>query len=448
MHQKTDVLVIGGGPAGVVGAITAKQSYPDKQILLMKSIEDGCIPCGIPYMLSSLKNPDENKMGNTPLEQNNIEIIADEAITIDRGNKEVTTANNNIYNYEKLILATGSSPIIPDIPGIDKKGVYPIYKKMDYLKDFVQKIKNSKAVVIIGGGFIGVEFADEISKLAGIKVYLVELLPQILINSFDPEFSELATQKLKTKGVELITGTKVEKILGDEEVESVELSDGRKLEIDSVILGIGAIPDTKLAVGADLELDHNKGIWVDEYMRTIDPNIFAVGDCAGKRDFFTRKYAPVMLASTATAEARVAGANLYELKVIKENKGTIAIYSTYIDGLVLASAGLTEAHAKRDDFDIIIGEAKAIDKHPGSLPGASNIKVKLIFSRRSGIILGAQIAGGPANSELINMLGVIIQERMSAMELETLQVATHPYLTSAPTMYPIIIAAQEAYKKM
>jgi len=448
MQQQTDVLVIGGGPAGVVSAITAKQSYSDKKVLLMKSIEHGCIPCGIPYMLSSLKNPDENKMGNVPLEQNNIEVIADEAITIDREQKAVTTANNNIYSYEKLILATGSSPIIPDIPGIDKKGVYPIYKKMDYLKDFVQQIKNSKSVVIIGGGFIGVEFADEISKLAGIKVYLVELLPQILINSFDPEFSELAAQKLQAKGVELITGTKVVKILGAEQVESVELSDGRKLDVDSVILGIGAIPDTKLAAEASLELDHNKGIWVDEYMRTIDPYIFAIGDCAAKRDFFTRKYAPVMLASTATAEARVAGANLYELKIIKEHKGTIAIYSTYIDGLILGSAGLTEAHAKRDNFDIILGEAQAIDKHPASLPDAANIKVKLIFSRRSGIILGAQIAGGSANSELINMLGVIIQQRMSAMELETLQVATHPYLTSAPTMYPIIIAAQQAYKKM
>jgi len=448
MKKKIDVLVIGGGPAGAVGAITAKQFYADKKVLLMKSIEYGCIPCGIPYMLSSLKNPDENKIGNASLEQNDIEVVAEEAIKIDREKKEVTTAYGNIYSYEKLILATGSSPIIPAMPGIDKKGVYPIYKIMDYLKDFVREIKSSKSVLIIGGGFIGVEFADEISKLAGIKVYLVELLPQILINSFDSEFSELATQKLKSKGVELITGTKVEEIIGDEKVESVVLSDGRKLEIDSVILGIGATPDTKLAVEANLDLDRGKGIWVDEYMRTIDPDIFAVGDCAGKRDFFTRKYAPIMLASTATAEARVAGANLYELKVIKENKGTIAVYSTYIDGLVLGSAGLTEAHAKKEGFDVIIGEAQGVDKHPGSLPGASNIKVKLIFSRRSGIILGGQIAGGVTNSELINMIGVAIQERMSAIELETLQVATHPYLTSAPTMYPVIVAAQEVSKKM
>jgi NADH oxidase (H2O2-forming) len=448
MQKKADVLVIGGGPAGVVSAVTAKQFYPDKNILLMKSIEHGCIPCGIPYMLSSLKNPDENKMGNAPLEKNNIEVVSEEATKINREKKEVTTAYGNTYGYEKLILATGSSPIIPNLPGVNKKGVYPIYKIMGYLKDFVKEIKESKSVLVIGGGFIGVEFADEISKLTGIKVYLVELLPEILINSFDSEFSEFATEKLKSKGVELITGTKVEEILGNEKVESVLLSDGRKIEVDSVILGIGAIPDTKLAIDVNLDLDFGKGIWTDEYMRTVDPDIFAVGDCAGKRDFFTRKYAPVMLASTATAEARVAGANLYELKVIKENKGTIAIYSTYIDGLVLGSAGLTESHAKREGFDVIIGEAQGIDKHPGSLPGASNIKVKLIFSRRAGIILGGQVAGGAANSELINMIGVAIQKRMSATELETLQVATHPYLTSAPTMYPIIVAAQAVSRKM
>lgn len=448
MRQKTDILIIGGGPAGVISAITAKQFYPDKKVLLLKSIGDGCIPCGIPYMISSLKNPDENKMGNTPLEQNNIEFAAEAAIKIERDKKEVTTANGNIYIYEKLVLATGSSPIIPPLPGIDKKGVYPIYKAMGYLKDFVAEIKKSRSVLIIGGGFIGVEFADEISKLTGVKVYLVELFPQILSNSFDSEFSEFAAEKLTARGVELITGTKVVEITGDDKVKSVLLSNGKEIKVDNVVLGIGAIPNTKLAVDAGLDLDHGKGILVDEYMRTSNPDIFAVGDCAGKRDFFTRKYAPVMLASTATAEARVAGANLYELKVIKENKGTIAVYSTYIDGLVLASAGLTEQHAKKEGFDVLIGEATSIDKHPGSLPGAANIKVKLIFSRRSGIILGGQIAGGVANSELINMIGVAIQKRMSAAELGTLQLATHPYLTSAPTMYPVIIAAQAVSKRM
>lgn len=165
MSKETDILVLGGGPAGIVSAITAKRYYPDKKILLMKNVANGAIPCGIPYMFSSLKNPEENKLGNAVLEKNNIELVIDEALDIDRISKEVAGSSKEKYRYDKLIIAVGSSPIIPPIPGIDKKGVYPIYKDMDYLKKVVEKIKKAKNVLIIGGGFIGVEFADEISKI-------------------------------------------------------------------------------------------------------------------------------------------------------------------------------------------------------------------------------------------------------------------------------------------
>jgi len=196
-----------------------------------------------------------------------------------------------------------------------------------------------------------------------------------------------------------------------------------------------------------LNLGIGKEILVDEYMRTADPDIFAVGDCAVKSDFYTHIQDPVMLASTATAEARIAGANLYQLKVVRENKGTIAIYSTYIDGKVLGSAGLTENSARKEGFEIVTGCTEAIDKHPGTLPGASKIKLKLIFSKNSGIILGGQVAGGISCGEIINIIGLAIQKRMSFVELETLQMATHPFLTSAPTVYPVVLAAQNAFAK-
>jgi pyruvate/2-oxoglutarate dehydrogenase complex dihydrolipoamide dehydrogenase (E3) component len=151
-----------------------------------------------------------------------------------------------------------------------------------------------------------------------------------------------------------------------------------------------------------------------------------------------------MLASTATAEARIAGANLYKLKVVRENKGTIAVYSTYVDGLVLGSAGLTEKSAKEEKFEITTGIAEGFDKHPKNMPGANKVKVKLIFSKQSGIILGGQVAGGISCGELINIIGAAIQKRMSLTELETLQLATHPRLTSTPTKYPLILAAQDA----
>ena len=448
MERKVDVLVIGAGPAGTISAVTARKYYPEKKITVMKSVYKGVIPCGIPYMFASLKSPDENKAGNAPLEKNNIDVIVDEAIKIDRQEKVIVTKTNKRYGYEKLILATGSSPIILPIPGISKKGVYPIYKDLVYLKNSIEEIRKTKNVLIIGGGFIGIEFADEVSKINGLNVYLAEILPNLLVNSFDIEFSTFAEEALKSKGVTLLTNTSVEEVLGDEKVEGVRLSDGREIAVDSIILGVGGVPNTKLATDAGLDLGKGKGIWVDEYMHTTDPDIFAVGDCAGKRDFYTHKNVPVMLASTATAEARIAGANLYRLKVVRENKGTIAIYSTYIDGMVLGSAGLTENIAEKEGFEIVTGIADGVDKHPATLPGASKVKIKLIFSKYSGIILGGQVAGGISCGEIINLIGVAIQKRISFAELETLQMATHPYLTSAPTVYPIVLAAQNASNKM
>jgi len=449
MNKKTDILILGAGPAGVVCAVTARKYYPDKRITVIKDIANGVIPCGIPYMFSSLNNPEENKLGMVSLEKNNVEIAVDKALRLDRKEKTVETESKNIYAYEKLVLAIGSTPLILPIKGVDKPGVYPINKEMGYLKDVIGQIKCCKNVLVIGGGFIGVEFADELSKLKGIRVTLVEMLPHLLANSFDVEFSEMAEARLKEKGVTVLTNTRVEEIIGQDKVEKVRLSGGQEIPVEGVILGVGSKPNVKMALDAGLEIGACKGILTDEYMRTsVDPDIFAIGDCSCKRDFYTRKAIPVMLASTATAEARIAGANLYQIKVIRENKGTIAIYSTYIDGLVLGSAGLTEKTAREEGFEIVVGSIDGVDKHPATLPGACKGKIKLIFSKQSGIILGGQVSCGMSCAQMINVIGIAIQKRMSATELETLQVATHPYLTSAPTMYPIVLAAQDVYGKI
>ncbi len=444
MVRENDILIIGGGPAGVVTAFTAKKYYPQKKITIIKNVRNGVIPCGIPYMISDLKSPEDNKLNYSGLEKMGVEIITTEVVRLDRASKKVITKSGDSFRYEKLVLAIGSRPVFPPVPGIDLRNVFPIYKDLDYLNSMVRKIKESKNILIIGGGFIGIEFADEISNLGEKNVYIVEVLPHLLSNSFDPEFSELAETKLKEKGVEVITDVRVERLEGENEVKRAYLSNGKVLDVDAVILGVGAVPNAELAVSAGLSLGKGKGIWVDEYMRTEDPDIFAVGDCAGKRDFFTRKDAPVLLASIATAEARIAGANLYQLKVVRENKGTIAIFSTYISGLVLGSAGLTENSAKKEGFEVIVGRYEGVDKHPGELPGTHKIRVKLVFSRQSGILMGGQVAGGISCGEIINIIGVAIQKRVSLTELETLQMATHPHLTPAPTMYHLVMAAQDA----
>ncbi|MFH1387495.1 MAG: FAD-dependent oxidoreductase [bacterium] len=446
--EKFDVIVVGGGPAGIISAVTARKYYPDKKIMLIKSVGQGVVPCGIPYMFQTLQKPEDNIMGGAPLEKNKIAVMVDEVIAVDRQGKTVKIKGGQTLTYEKLILASGSDPIIPPIKGIDKKGVYPIYKGLEYLKGLKEVLGKAGNVLIIGGGFIGIEFADELSNIKGLNVCLVELFPHLLMNSFDEEFGKMVEEKLQAKGVKLLLGKKVEEIIGQDRTTEVLLSDKTRILADLIILGIGARPNTKLAKEAGIDLGKGKGIWVDEYMRTMDPDIFAVGDCVGKRDFFTRKDLPVMLASTATAEARVAGSNLYQLKVVRENKGTIAIYSTWVDGLVLGSGGLTEAAAKKEGFEIVVGRAEAPNKHPAAMPNAGKTTVKLIFSKQSGILMGGQVAGGMSAGEIINIIGMAIQKRVSCTELETLQMATHPHLTAAPTMYPLVLAAQDAAGKI
>ena len=245
-----------------------------------------------------------------------------------------------------------------------------------------------------------------------------------------------------------MTNTKVAKFVGNGRVEKVMLSDGREIPADVVIVSIGARPNTELAERAGLNISKAGGIWVDEYLRTSNHDIFAVGDCAEKRDFFTRERVPVMLASTATAEARIAGVNLFKIQIVRQNKGTIAIFSTKVGDLALAAAGLTERRAKEEGFEIVTGVAEGVDRHPGAMPDAKPVKVKLIFSKRSGVLIGGQISGGNSIGELINLVGLAIEQGIPGCEIFTLQAGTHPKLTSAPTVYPLVIASQNAMAKI
>ncbi len=447
--KTTDVLVIGGSAAGMVAALTGKSSWPDKSFTLVKKQKEMMVPCGIPYIFGTLDSVDQNIMPvDTMMGKAGVESIVDEVLKINKESKTVDLAGGETIKYDKLVIATGSAPIKPKwLAGADKENVFTIPKDKVYLEDMKEKIESCKKIVVIGAGFIGVEFSDELSK-RGHEVTLVEKLPEILSLAFDVELSERIEELIKSRGVKVITGNGISEITGEEKVNAVKLENGDILECDAVVLSIGYRPNVDLARNAGIYVDESGFIAVDEYMRTHEKDIFALGDCAQKRDFITRARVAPMLASTACAEARIAGMNLFKLNIVKTFSGTIAIYSTVIGNTAFGTAGITEARAKLECIDYVTGIFEGIDRHPGNLPGAHRQLVKLIASRQAGVIIGGEVIGGLCSGELTNVIGMAIQNRMTVNSLLTFQIGTHPCLTASPAGYPLIKAAEMIANKL
>ena len=445
--KKIDVLVIGGSAAGIVAATTSSNFYPDKQVVLIRKEEKMLVPCGIPYMFGTLESSDQNVVPDMVLDNGQIELIIDEVVSVNQENKTCTLNDGSEINFEKLIFATGSSPIKPQwLGGIELENVYSIPKDKGYLDKETKAFEVCKKIVVIGGGFIGVEMADELVK-AGKDVTIVELLPHVLSLAYDEEFASRAEDALTARGVKLCCGRKVLKILGEDKVSGVLLDNGEILDTDAVILSVGYHPNSNLAQKAGLAVNKMDFIKVNEYMRTEHPDIFAVGDCAEKFSFVTRTPKRTMLASTACAEARIAGMSLFKLSTVRTFTGTISIFCTAIGDDAFGVAGVTEDLAKERGFDVFTGVFEGIDCHPGSLPDTHKQIVKLIASKDSGTILGGEVFGGKSVGELTNLIGFIIQGRMTVDGLLTSQIGTHPLLTGPPTAYPLIKAAEMIAQK-
>ncbi len=445
----TDVFVIGGSAAGVVAATTAKNHTPERKVTLARLEEKVMVPCGIPYIFGSLDNSSKNIMPDTGLIKSGVDMIIDEVVSIDEKEKFCEMKSGETIFFDKLIIATGSKPTEPKwLDGRDLDNVYYIFKNKVYLDQFNEKLKSLNNIVVIGGGFIGVEMSDELKK-AGKDVTLVEMKETILSLAFDKEVALEVENIVKEEGVKLITGSGIKQIIGKEgKVSAVELLDGTIIDADAVILATGYSPNTKLAESIGLNLNRKGFIKVDEYMRTDIKDIFAVGDCAEKRDFFTRRSSGAMLASIATAEARVAAMNLYKLSTLKTLSGTITIFATAMNGKGFGAAGLTESQAREEGFNVVTGTFTGMDKHPGTLPGTSKQLIKLIASKETGIILGGEVIGGMSAGEITNIIGFIIQNRMTINALLTAQIGTHPLLTGSPVQYSLIKAAEIVVKKI
>ncbi len=448
--KNTDVLVIGGSAAGFSAALASKSHYPDKKVTLVRKEEKVAIPCGIPYIFGTLEKTEMDILPDAGLIKVGVDIMVDEVTSVDGEKKSCQLKDGTEITYEKLILATGSKPLVPDwLKGAHLENVFTVPKDLVYLDAMKKKLEALENIVVIGAGFIGIEMSDELKK-TGKNVTLVELCPHVLPLAFDSDLAEEAENILKDREINILTGHSVKEIIGEEKVEAVRVEKGDVVDIlktDAVILSVGYEPNIELAKNLDVAFNRDGFIKVDEYMRTDQQDVFAVGDCAEKRDFFTRKRSKAMLASIACAEARVAGMNLYKLSTLKTIGGTIAIFSTALNETGFGAAGLTETQAKQEGFDIITGTFSGVDRHPGVLNHPHKQIVKLIAGRENGVILGGEVVGGSSAGELINIIGFIIQNKMNVNTLMTSQIGTHPMLTASPAAYPLIKAAEVIAEK-
>lgn len=449
--EKINVLIIGGGASGLQAAISAKTNYPDKSVVLIRTEEKVLVPCGIPYIFGSLHSSDKDVLPDKMLTNVGVEIKIAKATNVDIKNNICNLDNGEKIYFEKIIFATGSVPTKPKwLKGADLKNVFTIPKNKTYLDEMHSKLKGLKKVITIGAGFIGVEMSDEMNK-GGWDVTLIEIESSILNRAFDKEFGDEAEELLKSRGVNVITSKGVKEIIGkDGKVSKVILTSGEELSADAVVLSMGYAPNTKLAKESGIPLNKFGFIKTCEYMRVAEcsKDIYAVGDCAEKRDFLTRKLVGTMLASTACAEARVAGMSLYDLSPCKSFSGTIAIYDTAIGKTAFGTAGIIESKAIEENFSVVVGSFTGMDKHPGTLESMHKQTVKLIVASDCGMILGGEVCGGCSVGELTNSIGFLIQSHTTIKMLLSAQIGTHPLLTGSPAGYPLIKAAEVVARKI
>lgn len=440
--MRTDVLIIGSGPAGASAAKAAKLTYPDKDVLIVSGNPNAAKPCGIPYMFTTLSDPRENAANLDALTSMGVRILYDHALKADHRNHVVECTNHRI-EYEKLILATGSKPNTLRCEGADAPGVFAIHKDFEHIAKVREAYDAASEIVIVGGGYVGVELAYEFSRREDTRVTIVEYCEHVLSHSYDAELARYIHEALAARGVRLMTGVGVEYIDDD---KNVRLSNGEILPADLVVISVGAHPNTDLAINSGFDLKDGF-IEVDDYQRTPYPDVYAVGDCAHKTDFLTGRPCRIMLATAAVLEGRICGENLYAVSSERPLRGVIGTSTTDLDELSFASSGITEEDAKRFGFSFVSVMLKSDHDHPCSLPSDDHqVLVKALFLSESRSLIGVQIMGRDHGrvEELANTANVLIQNRLTIDSMLGLQTASHPYLSGSLMTHPLVAVAEIA----
>jgi NADPH-dependent 2,4-dienoyl-CoA reductase/sulfur reductase-like enzyme/rhodanese-related sulfurtransferase len=422
------LLIVGGVAGGASAAARARRLSEDADIILFERGPDVSFAnCGLPYYVGSEIAERESLFVTTP-EQLRLRFKLDvrtrtSVNAIDRSAKKVTVRNltsGREYEetYDKLILAPGAAPLQPALPGIDSPGIFTLrnLQDVDRIKERVDA--GVKHAVLLGGGFISVELAENLVR-RGVATTVVEKGNQILM-PFDREMTTPIAAHLAAKGVTLLLGQSAASFEQTSEGLAVCLQSGQRLPAQLVVVGIGVRPENKLAVDAGLEIGPRGGIRVNEYLQTSDPNIYAVGDAIEVNDFVTGQQTQVPLAGPANRQGRIAADNIFGRAVTYRGTQGTAILGFF--DRTAAMTGASEKSLRRTDLPF-----RKVYVHPfhhaGYYPGAEHLTLKVLFQPNTGKLLGAQAVGGAGVDKRIDVLGVALQAGMTVFDLEEMELA-------------------------
>ena len=437
------LIIIGGVAAGTKAAAKARRESPDMKITLYTDSKYiSYSACGMPYYIEDLIKDEKRLIVRTSeyfKEREDVDILIKHKVEVEN----LETGEKFFDEYSKLLIATGSRAFVPNIEGADLQNVF-VLKDIDDAVEIKQHLKKSKKVVIVGGGYIGLELLEAF-QVHDIDLTMIDRSPQIL-NTFDLDMSSHIQKYLtEEKNIKIITDDSLKRLINNSKgfVKQVETSEGKLIDADMVVLALGVRPNIELAKDAGIEIGETGAIKVNERMQTNFPDIFAAGDCVETINTVTGKSVWIPLGSTANKMGRIAAINItggYE-----EFKGITGSMVVKIFDYTASKTGLSEKEAKELGYDYAISILMHRDKS-GYMPDAKEITIKMIAEKSSGRILGAQVIGKGDADKRVNIVAAALTANMTVKEFMGIDLTYAP--PYSPSIDPILIAAQMLYSKL
>ena len=432
------IVVLGGVAAGTkVAAKLKRENRNNDVVIYTKEKEISYAGCGLPYYIGGAIENRESLVVNTPEKYSNltgVEVKTEmEAVSVDKDHKTVSFKNGERVSYDKLVIATGASPIKPHVDGVDKNGVFTLRSVDDAvaIRSYADTVKRA---VVVGASFIGLEVAENL-KAKGLDVTVLDMASQILPGLFDPDMALYAKKEIQKTGVKIILGAKLEEIYGGEKAEGVKTSVGN-VNGDMVVLALGVKPNTDFLSSLGLEMEKG-AIVVDDKLKTNLDSIYAVGDCALVKNMATGKRQYSAMGSTANITGRILAKALSgEEASYKGCLGTAVIKAS--SSLNLGRTGLTMEKAKEEGFDAE-SVSVVLDDKPGYYPGSGNFVIKLIADKKDKKLLGVQVAGKGNVDKIVDSVVVGLYMKATLSDFDSADFSYAPPFSTA--LNPLQVAS-------